>query len=226
MQALLVGCKHLESTPGPVLALDDAVVPYTVRCGSDHYLPNLDDWLPGDVFLFKSVTKARANSVSQLQAMARLGAHSEWTHVGIYDGYGRVWDAMPGSNIRNRSIQDVFTEEGGIRLRRPPAMAASRAQLLTELTQLGTAIYDPWAFQARYLARLTRLGRVAAWEAAMWAFAPEEYERVICSTFVSLALRRFRRIEALDRTPLPLPADFLDPTFSDVPLKVHRVDFT
>lgn len=224
MSALLAGCRNLVRSRGASIVVDDEVVPYSVRCGSEHFLTNLHEWQAGDVFIFQRTDKSILDAVAKLQRLARFRDESDWTHVGIYDGFGRVWDAMPGSNIRTRSMQDVFSAESWIRVRRVPELRASKEQIFRELTSLGTAIYDPWAFRARYIARLARIEQLAAWD-ALWLTTGADCEPVVCSTFVSMALRRFTRVAAIDRTPLPLPADFLDPALVEVPLHLQRIDF-
>lgn len=225
MSTFLAGCRNLVRSSGAAIIVEDTVAPYLVRCGSDHFLPNLDEWRAGDVVLFQRTAKSMGDAVARLQRLARLGADSDWTHVGIYDGFGRVWDAMPGSNVRTRSMQDVFADENWVRIRRVLDLPASKERVLRELTSLGTAIYDPWAFRARYLARLARIDKIAAWDALWLPLGAEDYEYVVCSTFVSMALRRFERVAAVDGSPLPLPADFLDPSLVDVPLRMTRVVF-
>lgn len=100
----------------------DGPLPRRVREFSRY--PNLDDWLPGDLLLFRK--SENPSRVSKLIVKAQESSfdleHARWHHAAVYVGDGFLCEANIFPGVQYRPIHD-YVGKHCIRVRRDPTLA-------------------------------------------------------------------------------------------------------
>lgn len=148
------------------------------------YRLNLEDLLAGDVLVRRRGNKNQAAGAVQAYQARLLGPQvAHWTHVGLHDGDGYLWDAMPGANVQRRTLAEFINEASHIAVSRYRHARIRPRALADALAIFSTARYD-----------LVSQAPVLASQLARKTGEPvkpvQKVERhVICSTLVVNALR-------------------------------------
>lgn len=176
--------------------------------------PNLEDWRPADVVLFSSEAKiagsAQTALVRALQSR-EVGdpRHARWTHIGIYDGAGSIWDANPWANVARRPLKQVIARPRLLYVRRLRGLAVTRRALFDAVRAHSSAKYDFFPILAERI--------------APDAEQSEDHSRAACSVFVNRVLVQLARRRLFTDLTYPTPASFaVSSLFEDVPAQWRR----
>ena len=177
--------------------------------------PNVSDWRCGDVIVSKPLSHT-LNPVVAYQRMVATSA-AEWSHVGIYNGRGYIWDANPSVNVQERAVGDFLVARRTVAVLRPNAAAISEEDLYGVLREFVGSRYDVMAHKEMLIRRVFE-----QWTPE--SFKIEEVSNLlICTTFVERVLRHAFLIQPFKDVILPLPADFMTSKhFSSIPLQWKR----
>lgn len=182
-----------------------------VKHGASFVSINVDELKAGDVLLFQASTKASA-AVALVQLSFFDQWTARWTHCGILDENFSVWDAMPRSNVRCRSLSDVLRRRETLAVVRPLTHIDPK-QLSRSLVEFSDGAYRVQIQTGKRLAA-RRLGVDASIR------LPVSDRSTLCSLFVADVLRHSTKHGFFAGLPIALPADFLtDPDFAEVPLR-------
>ncbi|MDB5530253.1 MAG: hypothetical protein JWR51_3356 [Devosia sp.] len=189
------------------------------RVNSPHgpLVANLGDWTAGDLVLSSEPSPNIFNPITTYQRFIYPGwdVH-RWTHVGVYDGRGLIWDANPDANIQSRSVTDYLLKKPVVKLVRFRQMALSAAALDDALISLSKTTYDMPSLG------LLLLARVLGMEDAN-TVVNSNTETAICSTFVERVYWRCGVNSIIPKIRMLVPADFAaDPSFYTVPIQWCR----
>lgn len=83
-------------------------------------VPNLSEWLPGDIVLVQGSWSISAVQLTSLTRANRQGR--AFTHAGVYAGMGELIDAMPKGGIAVRQIW-TYAQYRTLALRRLPTIS-------------------------------------------------------------------------------------------------------
>lgn len=191
-------------------------LPESVR--SFGYMPNITDWLPGDILLVQALTQTSIQRAIQ-KTHTDIGFdpdHRVWTHAALYVGEGHVCEATPRRGVRHHPI---FEYVGGhiLRVRRRPGLSVDERYRLAiqAMTHLKTAYSFLDVLQIAWRARIDPNGPVPI------TAAPG----VICSQLCSRAYTAVTGIVLTKRpTPFVTPADISGhPDLNDVALEWRKL---
>jgi hypothetical protein len=183
----------------------------SLRVGAGRIVPNVDQWRPGDVVVFRAAMISKSLPIVAYQKLV-FGSDDAawWPHVGIYDGQGVVWDAVPKYNVRHRTVAQVLQQERRtLSLRRYPASPIDPQRLAAFLAMQGQNYSATSPVIRRLLLARAGLARTPK------VLGINEQD-IICSQLVDRALSF--AIQGY-RTPyiVPLPGDYMHATeFADV----------
>lgn len=174
-------------------------------------MPDIHAWRPGDIVLSSS---AAIHPIMAYQQLLYPGSPaSGWTHVGMYDGTGFVWDANPRVHVQERSVGAYLIGKRAVALIRPRNFEITTEDLGPALVDWVRARYDLISLTDRLLARVARLG----------AKDPVEEGSLVCSTFLDRVLLHAGGRHYFPALPVVVPADFASSDqFEPVPLAWHR----
>lgn len=175
-------------------------------------VPNVQEWQTGDIVVMRTPKGLAGLPVVAYQSLV-FGMQEPrlWTHVGIYDGNGHVWDAVPAHNVRHRSIAQVAQEGRTISVRRVVGLSIDSQRLTAFLSQ---QLHQHYSLSAVPVRRLLKNRAMQVRGFPPLVLLPEEI--VFCSILVLRALRY-----AANGLPfseiIPLPGDFMaKPQFQEV----------
>jgi hypothetical protein len=175
-------------------------------------VPNVHDWRTGDVVVVRAPRGlAGAPIVAYQSLIFGMQEPCMWTHVGIYDGNGHVWDAVPTHNVRHRSIAQVAQEGRTISVRRLAGLHIDSHRLTAFLS---FQLHQRFSVTAVPVRRLLIHRALRATGLPPLSLLTDEI--VFCSILVLRALQY-----ATNGLPfseiIPLPADFMaKPQFHEV----------
>lgn len=182
-----------------------------IRSHAGPIAPNIREWAAGDIVISRPLK--RPSGVDALQRLMRPSKDASWTHVGVYDGDGFIWDANPKIDVQERSVGDYMLTKSSVRVVRSKNIPRGITDLRHVLNQLASLSYD---VPAAIRTMLKPDGR-----------GEEAEGGIVCSTFVERVYRHAFRCQLFRTVALPLPVDFLDhPDFAVVPTRWLRRQHT
>lgn len=182
----------------------------------DGVIPNIWDWLPGDVLLYvhtnwliRDLRRTAINLYQEITEQLTVDA-CKVIHVAIYDGYGYFWDLTIGDNVSRREVQSVLYDSKERFILRRLSVASDPQRLLQALED---------SRELKYAEEKLTTARMF-WNRFNDRPPPDsDLSRcAVCSNFVAERL-----YEATGRDPLAgrgtLPGDFYDSSkFATVPV--------
>lgn len=220
----------LPATDLPRGAVDRSTIP--VPIGPERRLrplvPNISDWRAGDVILVRAGSRLRPSPVAIYQSLvAGLPKGSAaFTHVGVYDGDGHVWEANPAYNIRMSTVASVLGKRARFRVSRLKDTRIDPARLAEICRHLrDTRRYPSYAdfirpqIALKLGSRLLKRGAIAGPDPAAAS------DSLVCSSFVFHALNIAGSRPVQINQPFIVPADFASPAvFHPVPVSWCRTN--
>jgi hypothetical protein len=181
-------------------------------------IPNVFDWRAGDVVLSSAHPPNMVDPISIYQSFLYPDVEqARWTHVGIYDGDGTIWDANPDTNVQARSVGDYILSKGAISIVRLRHAEIDPGRLQEEIFLLKGRRYDMRPLAAMLLMRVF---------AGVGKLRPREpdAEAVVCSTFLEHVFRHLG-YDCFAKISVVVPADYAgSDAFQLVPLRWHRLE--
>ena len=174
------------------------------------YVPNFDDWLPGDIVLVERDEEGTGRSleIGQTISFNRLmRAGSRWSHAALYLGGGDIVEAIPRHGVVRRSIWN-HCQTRAIRVRRLPS------PVVTE--RMAQRVAD---FAETFVGRRYSLKEVL--RSKLVPNRRPDVMELYCSTFIGLAVAGITQLMLWDGPEqLPLYPAILaaHPDLADVPL--------
>lgn len=93
--------KEFDRLPEAPVSVEQAPL-YGMYTRHGPIVPNVQDWLPGDVIVSRR-NRVGNKAITAYQQMLGLKEAAKWSHVSIYAGDGFLWDATPGHHIQGRT---------------------------------------------------------------------------------------------------------------------------
>ena len=148
-----------------------ASLPNSRRSAGRIVVPNLSDWMAGDVVVVQGKWLPSAVQLASLSRANRDG--HKHTHAGIYVGQGVLIDAMPRGGIARRSLAAYVNRPVGLR-RIPDISDQERARIADAAASYIGQSYNWWAAIASKLVPAEiNLGRRAFYCSTLVAEAVE-----------------------------------------------------
>lgn len=195
--------KGFDRLPEAPVSIEQAPL-YGMYTRYGPIVPNVHEWRPGDVIVSRR-NRVGNKAITAYQQLLGLKETALWSHVAIYAGDGFLWDATPGHHIQGRSTGEfvrTVVEFGVFRLIGPKLDAETLNRHIREQStqryNVGTYLFELASRAIPFTGRRQDLKLPSA--------------SVICSVFVERVLFRTAGRQIFDDIPVPVPADFADPT--------------
>lgn len=163
-------------------------------------VPNVEAWRAGDVVLSKA-EGASSMLIAEYQGfLYPYSEAAEWTHVGLYDGDGIIWDANPQAHVQARHVADYLMSKTEIAIVRPQAVAFDSRQITEQVAVMSRSRYNLPPMALFLLERVFK---------GVGVQRPEDVppEDVICSTLIERVYRHCGH-EPFPHLKVVLPADY------------------
>jgi hypothetical protein len=183
-----------------------SIVPYCcLQTPFGQIVPNVHDWRTGDIVAMRSPSGLTSAPIVGYQTIVfGLSEARHWTHVGIYDGNGHVWDAVPRHNVRHRSVAQLAQEGRTISIRRLVAGPTIDSGRLS--AYLSFQLNQRFAISTTHVMRL--LIQRALRTSGIAPLAPISADIVFCSLLCLRALQYATNGLTFSEI-IPLPGDFM-----------------
>ncbi|MBX3431212.1 MAG: hypothetical protein KF779_16620 [Hyphomonadaceae bacterium] len=170
--------------------------------------PSIDTWAPGDIVLARATGLGGA-AVRALQQLIMPNDAANAVHVGMYDGGGFIYEAVPGRNSLRTPVADWISKPGQLHIRRLRGFTTTASAIQNALQSSGPPTYR--AIQPAYIGSIAqrilwRITRSAG--ATSPAQQPQAIpSEVVCSVFVHAIFGNLIGSPVI-KQPIVLPCDF------------------